>query len=98
MTIMKTLICFLFLSVASYAQSPTDLRGQLGTPMAVFNILGNVFQYDETSTSVDNGTTVIQPTGVATGRWLLQRNLNIRTGNYTTSGLNLTTSYTVTHG
>lgn len=66
----------------SYTVSPTIPNGavvQVAGYYAPNDGGGGVYVWNSTSTAADNGGTVIQATGVATGRWLLQGNPNVRT-------------------
>lgn len=83
-----------------------DLRAQVGTPyvQVLLNGLttindqnGGTYMWDATNVSADNGFTVIQVTGVTTGRWIRLGNSNTIKGSTVLSGVLLTTAYTVAY-
>lgn len=59
---------------------------------------GGTYMWNATSTAADNGFTIIQATGVTTGRWLRVGNSNTIKGSTTFSAITLQTAYTINHG
>ena len=95
-------------SVASQSfDTLADLRMQTG--MANVQVLlmgltsitdnnGGMYRWDPTSTETDDNLTVIQVTGVTTGRWKRVGNSNTVKGSNTLSGAVLQTAYVINHG
>lgn len=88
-----------------------DLRGQVGGVASVQVLLkglnsindsnGGTYMWSTTSTSTDDGFTIIRPTSISAGspgRWLRLTNSNTIKGNVTFSGTLLQTAYVVNHG
>jgi len=85
----------------------TDLKASVGTSgiQAIASGLttpndgnGGTFIWDAASVLADNGMTVIQVTGVTTGRWLRVSNSNVTKGSAVFNGELLKTAYVVNHG
>lgn len=81
------------------ADLPTDLRTVAGTDGSVIEVIGQVsktdrngssFYWDAASTATDDSLTVIQVTGVTTGRWRTMKNPAIKTGSVVQGVLSLT--------
>ena len=64
---------WVFPTLADMRLGPTptnrDLGFLLGSVAAFDNVLWGLFAFDATSVLADNGTTVIKPTVMTTGRW-----------------------------
>lgn len=58
---------------------------------------GGTYIWNPTSTITDDGFLTIQVTGITTGRWIRIGSGNTIKGNVTSSGISLTTSYTVSY-
>lgn len=94
-------------SQTSFATVLNDLKTRVGTTgvqvlvsglSTVNDNNGGTYMWDATSTTADNGFTVIQVTGVTTGRWLRVGNSNTVKSQSTVSGAALQTAYTINHG
>lgn len=59
---------------------------------------GGMYRWDASSTDTDDGFTIVQVTGVTTGRWKRVGNSNTVKGTNTLSGLALQTAYVINHG
>jgi len=84
----------------------TDLRAQGSTPyaIAILNGLstigdgnGGTYMWNATSTTSDDGFTVVKVSNITTGRWIRIGNGNTIKGTVTTSGAALQTAYTVNY-
>lgn len=59
---------------------------------------GGMYRWDSASVETDDGFTIVQVTGVTTGRWKRVGNSNTVKGSNTLSGLVLQTAYVINHG
>lgn len=84
----------------------TDLRAQVPQTNEVVSLLGltsstdgngGIYNWNSSSTATDDGFITIAVTGISTGRWLRVGSGNTIKGNVTSSGISLTTSYTVSY-
>ena len=82
-----------------------DMRAQVGTDKvqvllnglaAVGDNNGGTYMWNSSSTANDDGYTIIQVTGVTTGRWVRLVNANTIKGTKLLSGTALQTAYTIT--
>ncbi len=83
-----------------------DLTGQVGTDGVSVSVRsgttfndggGGIYFWDASSTATQDGVTIIQVTGVTTGRWMRSKNNNYSVGSYTFPVIALTSTYTITH-
>lgn len=84
-----------------------DLRAQVGSDnvqvllqglSTIGDQNGGIYYWNATSTETDDGFSIVQVTGVTTGRWKRMPNANTVKGTTTFSAAALTTAYTVNHG
>lgn len=87
-------------------QTVTDLRAFVPQTLEKVDLLGltsavdgngGTYIWNSTSTATDDGFLTIAVTGITTGRWIRIGSGNTIKGNVTSSGLSLTTSYTVSY-
>jgi len=84
----------------------TDLRGFTPQTNEIVTLMGLTsatdgnggnYNWNSSSTAIDDGFITIAVTGISTRRWLRIGSGNTIKGNVTSSGISLTTSYTVTY-
>lgn len=86
--------------------SRSDLRAQVGqaNTQVLLNGLATIadgnggnYMWNATSTATDDGFTVLQVTGVTTGRWIRLINSNTLKGNVVLSGTGFATAFNITY-
>lgn len=91
----------------TFATVVNDLKSRVGVDGAQVVVSGlqtandengGTYMWRSSSTTADNGFTVIQVTGTATGRWHRVGNSNTVKGTVAFNGVLLQTAYVVTHG
>lgn len=89
-----------------YLQTLSDLRLETPQTTEVVNLMGlssqtdgngGVYNWDSTNSNTDDGFVTIAVTGISTGRWIRVGSGNTIKGSVTTSGITLTTSYTLNY-